>query len=132
MQISVNISSSQDRHRISVSSNGDEKSISIDPKITGFGSSVNGGEMLLLSLATCFCNDLYREAKKRSVQIDAVEIFCSGQFGGEGEPGSDFTYRAKVDSPASPEEIQALLRITDQMAEVHNTLRKGLAITLVT
>jgi len=29
----------------------------------GFGSSISGGEILFLAIATCYCNDLYREGK---------------------------------------------------------------------
>jgi uncharacterized OsmC-like protein len=85
---------------------------------------------LLLSLATCFCNDLYREADKRKIQIDAIKVECTGDFGAEGEPGSNFQYKAKVTSNASPQEIEDLITHTDKTAEVHNTLRKGLNITL--
>ena len=33
-------------------------------KSPGRGSAVNGGEFLVLALATCYCNDLYREAER--------------------------------------------------------------------
>jgi len=43
-----------------VQTDNDFKPITIEPKATGYGSSINGGELLLLALATCFCNDIYR------------------------------------------------------------------------
>ena len=130
MTISATIKSSFNHHDISVHTNGASQSVVISPKPFGYGSSVNGGELLLLALATCFCNDLYREAAKRNISIDSVEVVCTGEFGGEGEPGSNFQYKAVVASSATSKEIEDLIRHTDKVAEIHNTLRKGLSITL--
>jgi uncharacterized OsmC-like protein len=57
-----------------VSTNGQRKNILIPSKDSGYGSSINGGELLLLSLAVCYCNDIYREAVKRSINIFEVEV----------------------------------------------------------
>ena len=85
MKISASIKSSFQLHEVNVETENNKKSVSITPKTEGYGSSINGGELLFLSLATCFCNDLYREAAKRNMKIDAAEIMVSGEFGGEGE-----------------------------------------------
>ena len=130
MNISAKVNSSYQQHQIEVSTNGDTKTISIAAKSAGYGSSINGGELLLLALATCFCNDIYREATRRKILVDAVEVECTGEFGAEGQPGTNFKYRAHVRSPASPKEIEDLINHTDQVAEIQNTLRKGLSITL--
>ena len=130
MQISAHLSSSLDRHGATVQTNDSVKPMQISVKPTGYGSAVNGGELLMLALATCFCNDLYREAAKRNMVVTGVEVSVTGEFGAEGEPGSNFTYQARVTSDAPPAEIEALIRHTDQVAEIQNTLRKGLAITL--
>ena len=132
MNISAIIRSSQNQHEINLQTNGSSKAIIIPPKSTGYGSSVNGGELLMLALATCFCNDLYREAAKRNIAIDSVEVECKGDFGAEGEPGSNFQYTAHVSSASSQEEINELIKHTDTVAEIHNTLRKGLSIKLNT
>ena len=84
----------------------------------------------MLSLATCFCNDLYREAAKRNIEISSVEVTTTGEFGAEGEPGTNFKYSATVKANVPEAEIQALVRHTDSVAEVHNTLRKGINVTL--
>jgi len=130
MNISATIKSSYDHHTVDLQTNGDSKTITIQPKSTGYGSSINGGELLMLSLATCFCNDLYREANKRNIKIETIEVECTGNFGAEGEPGSNFRCKANVIADASTEEIRNLINHTDQVAEIHNTLRKGLSITL--
>lgn len=89
------------------------------------GSSVNGGELLFLALATCYCNDLYREAVARNITIHAVDVEVSGEFGGRGEPATGITYRATVRADASQAEVAALLAETDRVAEIQNTIRRG-------
>ncbi|QHV98564.1 OsmC family protein [Spirosoma endbachense] len=132
MKISASIKSAFNHQETVVQTNESATTMQISTKSSGFGSSINGGELLLLSLATCFCNDIYREAGKRNIAVSGVEVLVTGEFGAEGEPGSNFTYKANVISEAPPAEIEELIRYTDQIAEVHNTLRKGLSITLTT
>lgn len=131
MKISANIQNSLNQHEVSVKTNGAIQKIAIPSKASGYGSSVNGGELLLLALATCFCNDIYREAAKRKIPVAGVEVEVTGDFGGEGEPGSNFQYKVRVEADAAPDEINVLIRDTDKIAEIHNTLRKGLAVTLL-
>lgn len=130
MEIAACVKSQFGQFDVSVQTNESAKSLQIAPKATGFGAAINGGELLLLSLATCFCNDLYREAAKQSVPVDGVEVRVSGQFGADGEPGTDFAYTVTVQSDAPPATIDALIRHTDQVAEVQNTLRKGINVQL--
>jgi len=130
MKISASIKSQFNKQQTLVQTNDSTKEMQIAVKSSGFGSSINGGELLLLSLATCFCNDIYREADKRNILVSEVDVKFTGDFGGEGEPGSNFQYKVNVIADATPEEIDALIRYTDQIAEIHNTLRKGLSITL--
>ncbi|WP_338874671.1 OsmC family protein [Spirosoma sp. SC4-14] len=130
MKISASIKSSYNQQETVVQTNDSAKEMQITTKPSGFGSSINGGELLLLALATCFCNDIYREATKRNLTVSGVEVLVTGEFGADGEPGSNFTYKASVSSDAPPAEIDALIRHTDQIAEIHNTLRQGLSITL--
>lgn len=130
MNLSATIKSRLNHIETIVQTNDTAKTITIPPKFSGYGSSINGGELLLLSLATCFCNDIYREAGKRNMIISDVEVIVTGEFGAEGEAGSNFHYKANVVSDASPAEIKALIEHTDKVAEIHNTLRKGLNISI--
>lgn len=130
MKISAGIKSSHNQHRAVVQTNDSAKEMTIAVKPSGYGSSINGGELLLLSLATCFCNDIYREAAKRNITVTGVEVEFTGEFGAEGEPGSNFRYTADIVADASPAAIADLISHTDRIAEIHNTLRKGLNITL--
>lgn len=64
MQISARIENARGTHNVSLRTNGGEHSLTIPPKPDGFGSSAKGGELLFLALATCYCNDIYRQTKK--------------------------------------------------------------------
>lgn len=130
MKVSASIKSNFNHHEVVVQSDDAAKVLQISPKASGYGSSVNGGELLLLSLATCFCNDLYREAGKRNIAVSGVEVLFKGEFTAEGEPGINFSYTAKVSSDAPEAEIKDLIAFTDQVAEIHNTLRKGVPVLL--
>jgi uncharacterized OsmC-like protein len=83
----------------------------------------SSGELLFLALATCYCNDIYREAAKRAVKVERVEVEVSGDFGAEGEPAKNVTYRAKVHAQGTEAEVRALMEHTDTVAEIQNSLR---------
>ena len=130
MKITAKVENSQNNHQVTLQTNDLVHSITIPPKPTGYGSSANGGELLFLALATCYCNDIYREAAKRNIKIDRVEVSVEGEFGSEGEPAKSVTYRAKIDAQASEAEIRELMQYTDTVAEIQNTLRMGAPVVL--
>lgn len=130
MNISASLENCRDSHTVTLATNGREHSLSIAPKPEGFGSSVNGGELLFLALATCYCNDLYREARKRNIELQSVRVEVRGQFGAEGEGARDVSYSASVEGSASQEDMLALMRHTDTVAEIQNTLRASVRVTL--
>jgi uncharacterized OsmC-like protein len=130
MNISARVTNQLNEHTATVQTNGREQSLAIAHKADGFGSSVNGGELLFLALATCYCNDLYREGRKRGIEIAKVEVEVSGDFGAEGAPAKDIRYRASVDAKAPREAIVELMRHTDTVAEIQNTLRASSPVSL--
>ena len=83
MKFSARVENSKDNHQVTLQTNNNVHSIIIPPKFTGYGSSANGGELLFLALASCYCNDIYREAAKRYIKVERVEV--NGDFGGEGD-----------------------------------------------
>ena len=87
-------------------------------------------ELLFLALATCYCNDLYREAARREIEITSVEVTVEGDFGREGEPAKNTTCSAKVHGQATENAIRELLQHTDKVAEIQNTVRIGTSVTL--
>lgn len=130
MNISALVRNARDSHDVSVATAGSTKRLSIPSRRGGFGSSINGGEFLMLALATCYCNDLYREAARLGLSIESCEVEASGDFEGVGLAAKNIQYRARVVSSASDEEVARLLRETDAVAEVHNTLRAGAMVQL--
>lgn len=72
--------------------------------------------------------DLYREAKRLGVSLETVEVEASTDFPGVGLAASNVTHRARVKSSATVEQIERLLRETDAVAEVHNTVRMPTAV----
>jgi uncharacterized OsmC-like protein len=130
MHISASIINSGERNEITVSTNNSSKELSIPSKPEGKGSAVNGGELLFSALATCVCNDVYREAAKRQIEIKSVEVKVTGEFGKEGEAGFNIEYSVNTNANASEEEIRELISYVDKVAEIHNTLRVGTTVTL--
>ncbi len=118
-------------HEASVSSDGTRRAVQVPARDAGRGSAVNGGEFLMLALATCFCNDIYREAGRLKILVEAVEVEARAEFSGIGLAASNITYRARISSPAPEADLAALLRQTDAVAEVQNTVRSGIPVSLV-
>lgn len=133
MQISATVQNAGARHEARVCTDADSRALDIPAKPAGRGrgSAVNGGEFLMLALATCYCNDLYREAERLGIALDAVEVEASARFPGIGLAATDIRYRARIASPAPREAIDELLRRTDAVAEVHNTLRAGVPVVRI-
>lgn len=130
MKISARIANQQGKHDVVVDTDGREKRVAISSGGDGFGSSLNGGELLFLAVATCYCNDLYREARKRGIEMVRVRVEVNGEFEGEGDGARNITYSASVDAKAPREVIVDLMRHTDAVAEIHNMLRNSTAVTL--
>ncbi|OON63656.1 osmotically inducible protein OsmC [Massilia sp. KIM] len=130
MEISAKVRNSSATHEVTVSTAGVVRSLDIPAKTEGSGSAVNGGEFLMLALATCYCNDLYREAKRMNIAIDGVEVEASACFEGVGLAANNIQYRATVQSLACAFDIERLISETDAVAEVHNTLRTGVQVLL--
>jgi len=130
MKIAARVSNTSPGHTVEVETEGRKQSIAIAPKSTGRGSSINGGELLFAALATCFCNDLYREAAKRGIGVHGVEVEMTGTFGSPGEAARDISYRVRVDADPPKTTIDDLIRATDSVTEIQNTLRAGYAVRL--
>ena len=89
MEISAIVKNVGSEHLVAVRTGNDERPLSIPAKHAGRGSGVNGGEFLMLALATCYCNDLYREAARHGITLDAVEVEATAHFPGVGLAASD-------------------------------------------
>lgn len=131
VKISALLRNHPDGHELVVSTSGIARPLVVSAKSNGRGSAVNGGELLMAALATCYCNDLYREAERLGVELTGCAVSASAHFNGVGLAAESVTYSAWVDSSASPSQIERLLAETDRLAEIHNTLRAGCTVQRV-
>ena len=130
MRITAHVKSRQGENQVLVRTGQVEKSLAVPQRSSGSGSSVSGGELLFLALATCYCNDLYREAAKRGIAIASVDIEVVGEFDAEGEPARQIEYSAKVAGSAAGAEQLDLIVWTDGVAEVQKTVRCATPVIL--
>lgn len=131
MEIAATVVHRAGEHQVTLRTDGAAHRLSVAAKPVGGGSATNGGEFLMLALATCYCNDLYREAARLGMRLDEVRVQASAEFAGIGLAARNVRYHASVKSNAPAADMARLLRETDAVAEVHNTLRQGVPVTLV-
>src|SRR5437879_11179119 len=91
----------------------------------GMGLGFNGGELLLLAIGGCYCNDIFREAAKRGIVIKSVHVDVQADWGGEPVRAQHVTYSPRIEAEASEAEIRALIEQTDRVAEIRNSLSLG-------
>lgn len=130
MKISAIVKNNPSSHDVRLSTQSRCRSLAVPANASGRGSDVNGGEFLMLALATCYCNDLHREAARLGITIDEVEVEAEADFPGIGLAATRIRYRVRVSSATDEATIASLVRHTDTVAEVHNTLRAGVAVEL--
>ena len=64
-------------------------------------------------------------------KVERVEVEVDGDFEREGGAASNVTYRARVKADASQADLFDLMRHTDTVAEIQNTLRAATPVELV-
>jgi organic hydroperoxide reductase OsmC/OhrA len=129
MNICAKVTNRPGHHEAVIRTVDHEQPIPIPARENG-GSSVNGGELLCLAMATCYCNDVYREAALRGIQVHEIEVEAHARFGDPGAPAVDVRYHIRVMADAEEREIRALLLHTDNVAEIQNTLRQDVDVRL--
>jgi uncharacterized OsmC-like protein len=96
----------------------------------GLGIGFNGGELLLLAIGACYTNDLYREAAKRKIALDSVSVDVEGDWGGDPVRAQNVSFSVQVGSKSPRKQVLELIRHTDRVAEIHNSLRLGTQVKL--
>ena len=91
MKISATVKSTASGQETTASSPGFSRSLELPAKTTGRGCSVNGGELMALGLATCFCNDLYRVAGTAGLLINRCDSHAKARFYGGRPPPQKLT-----------------------------------------
>ena len=97
----------------------------------GMDLGYNGGELLFLAIGACYTNDIFREASKRGINVKSVQVDVQGEWGGDPVRAQNVTFTPKVEADADEMEIMELIRHTDRIAEIHNSLRMGTQVTLM-
>jgi hypothetical protein len=112
-------------HDVTVATAGAECRRFVPPKPSGLGSAVNDDELLMRALATCLCNDPYREAARLGIVVDSAEVEANADFEGVGPPATNSCCCAGISARAPYDAVDALLRRTDAAAGIQNTLARA-------
>jgi uncharacterized OsmC-like protein len=96
----------------------------------GGGLGFNGGELLYLAVAGCVSNDLFREAVVEGISLRSVQVRVRGDFSGDPAVSQPIAYDVELDGDASQEQLEALVRRVDVIAEIPNSLRRGTPVEL--
>lgn len=94
----------------------------------GRGLGFNGGQLLYLSIAACWSNDLYREAATMGIELDGVEITVDGDFPSRGSGSTPISVDVVVRSAASEERVRALIAEVERVAEIPRAIRDATPI----
>jgi uncharacterized OsmC-like protein len=94
-------------------------------------AAFTGAHLLHLAAAGCVLNDVYREAAELGVPVRGVRVVASGEFDTDTWASTGIEYSVAVDSTASRDEIDALLRQVDAVAEIPKTIRAGAIVQRV-
>lgn len=96
----------------------------------GGGLGFSGGELLLLAVAGCVSNDLFREALAAGISLEEVRVTARSTFAGDPAVSTGIRYEVEVKGGASEAELEALVARVDEIAEIPCTLRRGAAVQL--
>jgi putative redox protein len=91
----------------------------------GGGLGFNGGQLLYLSIAACWSNDLYREAATMGVELDGVEITVDGDFPARGSGSTPITVGVTVRSTAPEAKVREIIAEVERVAEIPRAIREG-------
>lgn len=108
------------------------RSVVIDrtPRAGGLGIGFSGEELFMMAIGASVCNDLYREAAARGIDITHVEIIVNGDWSGEPALAKNIRYDIRMESSSPRQEVEDLIRYTDQVAEIPYSLRSGTQVKL--
>jgi putative redox protein len=96
----------------------------------GRGIGFNGGQLLYLAIAGCVSNDLFREARADRIELTSVRVLVHGDFDGDPPVSTAVSYDVELIGDAPEDELLALVRKVDEIAEIPNSLRRGTSVKL--
>ena len=96
--------------------------------VGGGGLGFNGGQLLYLSIAACWSNDLYREAATKGIELDGVEITVDGDFPSRGSGSTSIKVDVVVWSAAPEGRVRELIAEVERIAEIPRAIRDATPI----
>ncbi|MGW2239182.1 OsmC family protein [Streptomyces sp. NPDC001759] len=87
-----------------------------------------GAHLLHLAAAGCVLNDLYREAAGLGIALGGVRVTASGGFDSGNWTSTGVGYSVTLDSAASAADLDRLLDVVDEVAEIPRALRAGVPV----
>ena len=111
----------------------DEHAVHFPHRWTPEGVSVEaeftGAHLLHLAAAGCVLNDLYREATGMGVALDGVRVRATGGFDTDNWASTGISYSVTLDSTASSSDLDRLVQVVDEVAEIPKAIRAGARVT---
>jgi uncharacterized OsmC-like protein len=111
----------------------------LHPATGGDGTLACSGDMMLQALVACAGVTLRSVATNREIPIAGGRVTAEGDLDFRGTLGVDrdapvgfraIRLRFELDSPASPEDIDALLSLTERYCVVYQTLTNGVPVSV--
>lgn len=94
-------------------------------------TAFTGAHLLHLAAAGCVLNDVYREAERLGLVVRGVRVTASGGYDTDTWQSTGIGYVVDVDSPASADDLDAVLEAVDSVAEVPKAIRAGATVERV-
>ncbi len=88
-----------------------------------------GAHLYHLAAAGCVLNDVYREAERLGITIDGARVRVAGGFDADTWSSTGIEYEVEVASDAKDEEIEGLLSVVEDVAEIPKAMRSGTTVT---
>ncbi|WP_458248945.1 OsmC family protein [Streptomyces sp. MAI_2237] len=111
---------------------GDGRAVRFPHRWTPEGVTVEadftGAHLLHLAAAGCVLNDLYREAAGLGITLDGVRVTASGGFDTDHWASTGIGYSVTLDSAAPAADLDRLLDVVDEVAEIPRALRAGASV----
>ena len=101
------------------------------PEGVAVEADFTGAHLLHLAAAGCVLNDLYREAAQRGIALDGVRVTAGGAFDTGSWTSTGITYDVELASSAPQEQLDELLAVVDEVAEIPRALRAGAPVSRV-
>ena len=87
-------------------------------------AAATGAHVLHLAIGLCVLNDTFRESRQLGIAVDGVRVTVGGGFD-DGWGSTGITYAVEVDSGAALEDVERLVALVDDVAEIPRTMRAG-------